>query len=71
MDPYNFSTRGARASDAPAIELPTRCPACRSPEISSGTATPDVNAYWRCAACGEVWNAARRGTATGRDRPWR
>jgi hypothetical protein len=25
----------------------------------------DENAYWRCSACGEVWNASRRGTASG------
>jgi predicted Zn finger-like uncharacterized protein len=38
---------------------PTRCPACQSPAIVTTAKNPDVDSYWRCTACGEVWNAAR------------
>jgi transposase-like protein len=68
MDTFNFGAGRARAASEPTIDIPTRCPACRSAAISTAAATPDVNAYWRCAACGEVWNAARRAAATSEPR---
>jgi transposase-like protein len=71
MDTFNFGTGRARPASEPSIEIPTRCPACQSAAISTAAATADVNAYWRCAACGEVWNAARRAAATSAHRPWR
>jgi transposase-like protein len=40
--------------------VPSTCPACNSPAISTTAKRPDANSYWRCDACGEVWNARRR-----------
>jgi hypothetical protein len=41
-------------------DVPSACPVCRSSSIVTTVKTPDVNTYWRCAKCGEVWNVARR-----------
>ena len=37
------------------------CPFCRSPKVKTKTAAGKVDAdsYWRCEACGEMWNAGR------------
>ena len=44
--------------DAPAP--PTNCPSCRSRNLTTTAKAIDKNTYWRCLACGEVWNLARR-----------
>lgn len=43
-----------------ATSTPTACPTCRSVDVTTtaGKAiTPE--SYWRCMACGEMWNHAR------------
>jgi transposase-like protein len=45
--------------DAPAYVEPTRCPFCRSIEISTISKVADITSYWRCKQCGEVWNDSR------------
>ena len=52
------------------VALPIVCPACRSSSIGTKARTPDESAYWRCEACGEVWNAARRKTEPNGGRRW-
>lgn len=42
-----------------AVAPPAFCPACRSKDISTTSKTPDVASYWRCGACGEIWNVGR------------
>ena len=54
-----------------AVERPACCPSCRSVAISTTARNPDEHAYWRCGACGEVWNAARRTAARTSTNPWR
>lgn len=50
---------------------PSACPACQSRSISTTAKSPDANSYWRCEACGEVWNVGRRrGVRTGANRWW-
>jgi len=44
---------------------PTRCPTCGSQDLKTASKVISVETYWRCGACGEVWNVGRRG-ATGR-----
>jgi transposase-like protein len=44
--------------DAPAP--PTHCPSCRSRDLITSAKAIDKNTYWRCVACGEVWNLGRR-----------
>jgi transposase-like protein len=38
---------------------PTTCPFCHS--LTVKTTSKDVNAstYWRCTACGQIWNVSR------------
>lgn len=38
---------------------PSRCPACRSQDVTTTSKVVNADAYWRCCACGEVWNVAR------------
>jgi ribosomal protein L37AE/L43A len=40
---------------------PAACPFCQSPNVKTKTAAGkvDANSYWRCEACGEMWNAGR------------
>ncbi|HEX5474438.1 MAG TPA: hypothetical protein VFX12_07240 [Vicinamibacterales bacterium] len=46
---------------------PARCPVCRSNDIVTTSKAVDKTTYWRCRACGEVWNADRRHGGA----PWR
>jgi transposase-like protein len=47
-------------SDRSAATTPTTCPVCASSSVSTTAKRPGVDSYWRCASCGEVWNAGRR-----------
>jgi transposase-like protein len=40
--------------------VPTECPACRSKDIKAADKVVDASTYWRCDACGEVWNVMRQ-----------
>ena len=35
------------------------CPVCRSHEVSTASRTVTEATYWRCHACGEIWNPSR------------
>jgi ribosomal protein L37AE/L43A len=39
--------------------MPIACPFCRSPRISTPSEKVDASTYWRCEACGEMWNLGR------------
>ena len=39
---------------------PSACPACASASVTTTAKHPDVDSYWRCEGCGEVWNVGRR-----------
>jgi transposase-like protein len=38
---------------------PVSCPFCRSAKIMTTSAKADASSYWRCEACGQVWNVGR------------
>lgn len=38
---------------------PARCPVCRSQDITTTSKVANVDSYWRCCVCGEVWNVER------------
>jgi transposase-like protein len=38
---------------------PLKCPFCRSPQIATTSKAVNDNAYWRCQACGQIWNPSR------------
>ena len=47
--------------DAPdAGEVPTNCPSCRSRDLKTTSKVVTSATYWRCQACGEVWNVRRQ-----------
>ena len=63
-----------RDRDAAPPTIPTACPFCRATTLSSPTEKLDPHAYWRCEACGEMWNSARLQTTQsryGHDPRWR
>jgi ribosomal protein L37AE/L43A len=39
---------------------PTKCPECSSPRVKTTAKSITVSTYWRCEACGEIWNVGRR-----------
>jgi hypothetical protein len=47
------------------LTRPDRCPVCRSRELTTTSKTISLSTYWRCLACGEVWNDARRREGSG------
>src|SRR6202165_2883442 len=38
---------------------PTACPFCRSGKISVPNEKVSASTYWRCDACGQMWNVSR------------
>jgi len=38
---------------------PAACPFCRSPKVTTPSQKADSSTYWRCEACGQMWNVAR------------
>lgn len=50
------------------LEAPAVCPECRSAAVVTTSKLPDSDSYWRCTACGEVWNPARTGRQVRRYR---
>ena len=45
-------------------EAPTRCPSCGARDVVTTSKVVDASSYWRCGACGEVWNVARQREAS-------
>jgi len=41
------------------VTAPDVCPFCKSTDIATTSKSVDVSTYWRCTACGQVWNASR------------
>jgi ribosomal protein L37AE/L43A len=64
MGSYDFRRDPrSRAAESTATEsTPATCPACSSASITTTAKNPSSNSYWRCTACGEIWNASRRHT---------
>ncbi len=38
---------------------PVACPFCQSAKIRAASEKVDSSAYWRCEACGQMWNVGR------------
>lgn len=66
MNSFNQSDSGLTAKHPPA------CPECASSSVTTTDKHPDVNSYWRCEQCGEIWNIGRRRhDGPGRAIAWR
>jgi len=55
--PADASGRETPAEDR--VPRPTHCPECRSKSFGTLAKVVTVDTYWRCQACGMVWNEAR------------
>jgi transposase-like protein len=42
-----------------AIVAPKTCPFCKSVDVTTTSKAVSVSTYWRCTACGEIWNVGR------------
>lgn len=53
-----------------AIVAPKACPFCNSVDVTTTSKAVNVSTYWRCTACGQIWNVGRllhgRRTPSGR-----
>ncbi len=48
---------------AEAAQHPSQCPVCRSSDVTTASKVVSAASYWRCGACGEVWNVGRQKVA--------
>lgn len=72
MSASAFSSSGDKLQvDVP--EAPARCHSCGSRELTTASKIVNADTYWRCCACGEVWNVARlkAGARYANDNPFR
>jgi len=49
------------------VAAPTFCPFCRSKDLRTAAKIINESTYWRCIACGEIWNPGRLRPAPLRD----
>ena len=45
-------------------ETPARCPACGARDVMTTSKVITIETYWRCGACGDVWNVERQRKAS-------
>ena len=61
----------ARTDSSPVAPAPAACPFCRSARIGTAGEKITSSTYWRCEACGEMWNEDRLRSAAGYSYPGR
>ena len=44
---------------AEARVAPETCPFCKSGDVKTTSKNVTAATYWRCASCGQIWNAGR------------
>ena len=44
---------------AEAIVPPKACPFCKSLDVKTTSKAVNLSTYWRCTACGQIWNVDR------------
>jgi hypothetical protein len=57
MPPPNFSSTPTADPDAPVAE--PLCPFCQKGPVTTTSKQLNAATYWRCQACGQIWNPAR------------
>jgi transposase-like protein len=65
MDAFHHS------DSEPLTISPQACPACGSTAVKTTAKHPDIDSYWRCEGCGEIWNIGRRHAKRNGVVPWR
>lgn len=53
------------------LAAPVTCPFCQSRKITTTAKRVTASTYWRCQACGQIWNVARLQPARQPSAPWR
>lgn len=72
MKDYRIGDSSGTAETEPVVSTPAYCPSCRSADVRTTSKVVSAASYWRCEACGEVWNAGRRKEAARYEpRRWR
>jgi ribosomal protein L37AE/L43A len=51
--------KGDREMPRVVVPAPVSCPFCQSADLKTKSKSIDESTYWRCAACGEIWNPGR------------
>ncbi len=66
--PYLDRDRLSRTDEPAASEVAvvTECAFCHSTRVSTTSKTVTEATYWRCLACGEIWNPSRAVAANRR-----
>lgn len=59
-----MTRQSAQDTSADPADLPAKCPACASRDLVTASKVVDASSYWRCNACGEVWNVGRQREGT-------
>ena len=44
--------------------VPAPCPFCGSSKVMTASEKVDASTYWRCEACGQMWNLGRLKTSS-------
>jgi len=65
--------RSGTSADAPSkVPIPVEsCPTCQSTAVVTTAKIPDSDSYWRCTACGDIWNPKRQSTRPYTRQAWR
>jgi transcription elongation factor Elf1 len=56
---HSSKVTGVYTEATEGIVAPKACPFCNSVDVATTSKTVNVSTYWRCSACGEIWNAGR------------
>jgi hypothetical protein len=62
-DSYGFGASRSAPPEQP-VQCPDVCPFCQSKAVGTLAKVITVSTYWRCQACGEMWNPQRLESAT-------
>ena len=62
-DDYLYS-RTPIAPVEKAVQRPEACPFCQSKAVGTLAKVITASTYWRCQACGEMWNPERHERTT-------
>ena len=57
-DSYIFGGTQPAPAEQP-VHRPEACPFCQSKAVSTLAKVITASTYWRCQACGEMWNPER------------
>jgi hypothetical protein len=47
------------APSEPVLSANPDCPSCRASRATTTSKTLSASTYWRCLACGNIWNPSR------------